>query len=47
MKAKLKTGKIIDVVPNDDFCAARWVDKETSEYIFDDEIDELLPALTD
>ena len=42
MKALLKTGKIIEIIPNDDLNAAKYVDKETSEYIFDDEIEEIL-----
>ena len=42
MKALLKTGKIIDIIPNDELNAAKYVDKKTSEYIFDDEIAEIL-----
>lgn len=42
MKAKLKTGEIIEIIKNDDFCAAKWLDKETTRYIFDDEIEEIL-----
>lgn len=42
MKALLKTGKIIDIIPNDELNAAKYVDKETSEYVFDDEIAEIL-----
>ena len=39
MKVKLKSGEIIEVVPNDDFCAAKFINKETSEYVFDEEIE--------
>ena len=46
MKALLKTGEIIEIVPNDDFCAAKYINKETSEYIFDDEIAEILTGET-
>lgn len=42
MKALLKNGKVIEIIPNEDFCAAKYIDKETSEYIFDDEIEKIL-----
>lgn len=42
MKAKLKTGEIIEIIKNDDFCAAKYLNKETSQYIFDDEIEEII-----
>ena len=38
MKALFKTGEIIDVVLNDDFCAAEYINKETYEYVFDEDI---------
>jgi hypothetical protein len=42
MKAKLKTGEIIEIIKNDDFCAAKYLNKETTQYIFDDEIEEII-----
>jgi hypothetical protein len=42
MKALLKTGETIEIVPNDDFCAAKYINKETSEYVFNDEIVEII-----
>lgn len=45
MIIKLKSGKTIEVVPNDDFCAARYMNKETSEYVFDDEIEYEVPEM--
>ena len=42
MKVKLKTGKIIEVIKNDDFSAAKYINKETSEYVYDDEIDSFM-----
>lgn len=39
MKVKLKSGEIIEVVKNDDFSPARFLNKETSEYVFDEEIE--------
>ena len=42
MKAKLKTGEIIEIIKNDDFSAAKYLNKETTEYIFGDEIEEII-----
>ena len=42
MKAKLKTGEIIEIIKNDDFSAAKYLNKETTQYIFDDEIEEII-----
>ena len=42
MKALLKTGETIEIIPNDDFCAAKYINKETSEYVFNDEIVEII-----
>lgn len=39
MKAKLKTGEIVELIRNDDFSAAKYLNKETSEYVYDDEIE--------
>ena len=40
MKARVKkTGEIIDVELNDELSAANWVNSETSEYVFNDEIE--------
>ena len=38
MKALLKTGEIIEIIPNDELCAAKYINKETSEYVFNEEI---------
>lgn len=42
MKALLKTGETIEIIPNDDFCAAKYINKETTEYVFNDEIVEII-----
>ena len=42
MKAKLKTGEIIEIIKNDDFSAAKYLNKETTQYIYDDEIEEII-----
>ena len=42
MKAKLKTGEIIEIIKNDDFSVAKYLNKETTQYIFDDEIEEII-----
>ena len=42
MKAKLKTGEIVELIRNDDFSAAKYLNKETSEYVYDDEIELLV-----
>jgi len=42
MKAKLKTGEIIEIIKNDDLCAAKYLNKKTTQYIFDDEIEEII-----
>lgn len=41
-KVRLKTGEIITVVPNQELSAARYINKDTTEYIHDDEIEEFL-----
>lgn len=41
MKIKLTNGKIVEAVKNDELCAARYINKETSEYIYDDEIEKV------
>ena len=42
MKAILKNGEIIDIIKNEDFSAARYINKETTEYVFDDEIEAVI-----
>ena len=42
LKVRLKSGEIIEVVKNDDFCAAKYLNKETTEYIFDEDIEEII-----
>ena len=42
MKAKLKTGEIVELIKNDDFSTAKYLNKETSEYVYDDEIELLV-----
>ena len=42
LRVKLKSGEIIEVVKNDDFCAAKYLNKETTEYIFDEDIEEII-----
>lgn len=42
MKAKLKTGEIVELIKNDDFSAAKYLNKETREYVHDDEIEEFI-----
>lgn len=41
MKIKLKNGKIVEAVKNDELCAAKYINKETSEYIYNDEIEKV------
>lgn len=42
MKIKLKNGKIVEAVKNDELCAAKYINKETDEYIYDDEIEAVI-----
>lgn len=42
LRVRLKSGEIIEVVKNDDFCAAKYLNKETTEYIFDEDIEEII-----
>lgn len=42
MKAKLKTGEIVELIKNDDFSTAKYLNKETGEYVYDDEIELLV-----
>lgn len=42
MKAILKNGDIIDIINNDDCSAARYINKETSEYVYDEEIEHVI-----
>lgn len=41
MKIKLKNGKIVEAVKNNELCAAKYINKETDEYIYDDEIEKV------
>ena len=42
LRVRLKSGEIIEVIKNDDFCAAKYLNKETTEYIFDEDIEEII-----
>lgn len=42
MKIKLTNGKIVEAVKNDELNAAKYINKESDEYIYDDEIEEVI-----
>ena len=42
MRIKLKTGEIVEAVKNDELCAALYINKETDEYIYNEDIDKVL-----
>ena len=40
IEAKVKaTGEFINIIPNDELCAAKWVNVDTGEYVYDEDIE--------
>lgn len=40
IEAKVKaTGEFINIIPNDELCAAKWVNVDTGEYVYDKDIE--------
>ena len=40
IEAKVKaTGEFINIIPNDELCAAKWVNVNTGEYVYDEDIE--------
>lgn len=35
----IATGEFINIIPNDELCAAKWVNVETGEYVYDEDIE--------
>jgi len=42
MKIRLKTGKLIDVIPNEYLNTAKYINEKTNEFVYDDEIKYIL-----